>query len=153
MICGAHFVFVQISKPWLPNLDKTLQPRYVIDLKKLITLLSYVAIINVILPNWLKKKKQQTQTRWILKVSLSCIALLWQHQTRLNTIPWEHFKLATVTRLDVILFNGKLMHIPCRKYTFHAFNPPVIIPEGELVCPYKFMTPMRKTSYWYHDPD
>ena len=38
-------------------------------------------------------------------------------------------------------------------YTCHAFNPPVIIPEGELVCPAKFMTPMRKTSYWYHDPD
>ena len=33
------------------------------------------------------------------------------------------------------------------KYTCHAFDPPVIIPEGELVCPDKFMTPMRKTSY------
>ena len=39
------------------------------------------------------------------------------------------------------------------KYTCHAFNPPVIIPEGELVCPAKFMTPTRKTSYWYHKPD
>ena len=27
------------------------------------------------------------------------------------------------------------------------------IPEGELVCQAKFMTPMIKTSYWYHDPD
>ena len=39
------------------------------------------------------------------------------------------------------------------KYTCHAFDPPVLIPEGELVCPANFMTPMRKTSYWYHDPD
>ena len=39
------------------------------------------------------------------------------------------------------------------KYTCHAFDPPVIIPEGELVCPAKFMTAMRKTSYWYHNPD
>ena len=39
------------------------------------------------------------------------------------------------------------------KYTCHAFNPPVIIPEVELVCSAKFMTPMRKTSYWYHEPD
>ena len=30
----------------------------------------------------------------------------------------------------------------------HAFDPPVIITEGELVCPAKFMTPMIKTSHW-----
>ena len=29
------------------------------------------------------------------------------------------------------------------KYTRHKFDPPVIIPEGELVCPSNFMTPMR----------
>ena len=38
------------------------------------------------------------------------------------------------------------------KYKCHAFNPPVIIPEGELVCPANFMTPMKKTSHWYHEP-
>ena len=30
------------------------------------------------------------------------------------------------------------------KYKCHAFNSPVIIPEGELVCPAKFMTPRIK---------
>ena len=35
----------------------------------------------------------------------------------------------------------------------HALDPPVIISEGEQVFPAKFMTPMRKTSYWYHYPD
>ena len=39
------------------------------------------------------------------------------------------------------------------KYKCHAFDPPVIIPEGELVFPDKFMTPMIKTSRWYHDPN
>ena len=38
------------------------------------------------------------------------------------------------------------------KYTCHAFDPSVIISEGELVCPAKFMTSMRKPSYWCHDP-
>ena len=38
-------------------------------------------------------------------------------------------------------------------YICHAFNPPVIIPEGELVCPSKFMTPMKKTSHWYYKPN
>ena len=40
-----------------------------------------------------------------------------------------------------------------KKYKCNAFDPPVIIPEGELVCPAKFMTPMIKTSHWYHGPN
>ena len=43
------------------------------------------------------------------------------------------------------------MHIPYRKEKIHAFNPPVIITEDELVCPAKLMTPMKKTSHWYHE--
>ena len=39
------------------------------------------------------------------------------------------------------------------KYKCHEFNPPVIIPEGELVCPAKFMNPIKKTSHWYHNPN
>ena len=31
-----------------------------------------------------------------------------------------------------------------KQYTCHAFNTTVIIPEGELFFPNKFMTPMRK---------
>ena len=38
-------------------------------------------------------------------------------------------------------------------YKCHAFDPLVIIPEGELVCPAKFMNPMIKTSNWYHEPN
>ena len=39
------------------------------------------------------------------------------------------------------------------KYKCHAFYPPVIITEGELVCLAKFMTTMIKTSHWYHEPN
>ena len=39
------------------------------------------------------------------------------------------------------------------KYICHAFDPLVIIPEGELFCPDKFMTLTRITFYWYHDRD
>ena len=35
----------------------------------------------------------------------------------------------------------------------HAFYPSVIITEGELVCPAKFMTPIIKTFPWYHEPN
>ena len=37
------------------------------------------------------------------------------------------------------------------EYKCHAFDPPVIIPEVELVCKTKFMTPMKKTSHCYHE--
>ena len=33
------------------------------------------------------------------------------------------------------------------QYTYHAFDPPVIFPEGEIVCPSKFMKPTKKTYY------
>ena len=39
------------------------------------------------------------------------------------------------------------------KNKLHAFNLPVIIPECELVCPAKFMTPMKKIYHWYHEPN
>ena len=65
-----------------------------------------------------------------------------------------YFKPATVIHLGIILFGGQVIHIPYRKvYTCHALDPLVIIPEGGLVFPTKFMTPMRKTSYWYYYPD
>ena len=34
-------------------------------------------------------------------------------------------------------------YTPQGKYKCHAFDPPVIITEGELVFPDKFITPMR----------
>ena len=39
------------------------------------------------------------------------------------------------------------------KYKCHAFDPPIIIPEGELDCSAKFMTTLIKTSHWCHDPN
>ena len=72
----------------------------------------------------------------------------------MNKIPWVHFKLATVTHMDIILLNGQVMHITYRKiYKCHGFYSPVIIPEGEPVCPAKFMNQMIKISYWYHEPN
>ena len=37
-------------------------------------------------------------------------------------------------------------------YTCHEFDPLFLIPEGDLICPANFMTPMIKTSYWYQKP-
>ena len=52
----------------------------------------------------------------------------------------------------IVLWTGNAYNLQ-KQYICHAFDLPVIITEGELVCPAKFMTPMRKTSYRYHEPD
>ena len=82
--------------------------------KHVSTLPSYMAVINGLFPNWLFLNKQQTQTIWILKTSLYCTTWLGQHQTRLNTITLIHFKPATLTSLDIILFDGQLINIHYR---------------------------------------
>ena len=38
------------------------------------------------------------------------------------------------------------------QFIHDAFNPPIIIPPGEMVCAAKFMNPVSKDSLWYHEP-
>ena len=69
--CSCTGCVEKLSNPWLPNLDKSLQPRYAIEPKTC----KYSCILNgynkwYIAKSTLKKK-QQTQTRWRLKTSLS----------------------------------------------------------------------------------
>ena len=52
----------------------------------------------------------------------------------------------------IVLWTGNAYTLQ-KQYICHAFDLPVIITEGELVCPANFMTTLRKNSYWYHDPD
>ena len=52
----------------------------------------------------------------------------------------------------IVLWTGNAYTLQ-QQYKCHAFDPTVIIPEGELVCPAKFLTPTIKTSYWYHNID
>ena len=114
--CACTGCVEQLSKTWLPNLYKNLQPSYVIEPETC----KYSSILRgynkwYIFQIDFKEKKQQTQTRWRLKTSLSCTAWLWQQQTRLNTIPFVNFKPATAPRLDIILFDGQVMYITYRK--------------------------------------
>ena len=55
---------------------------------------------------------------------------------------------------DIYIFPVGYMHyLYIEKYRCHVFDSPVIISEGEIVFPDKFMTPTRKTSYCHHDTD
>ena len=113
--CACTGCVQQLSNTWLSNLDEHYNHVMLLKPKHVSTLPSYLAIINSILPNWLFKKKQQTQTIWRLNMSLSWTARLGHQQTIFNTIPLVNFKPATVTRLDIIFFDGQVMHIPYRE--------------------------------------
>ena len=63
------------------------------------------------------------------------------------------FQTSDINTPGYYFFDGLVMHIPYRNNICHTFDPPVIILEGEPVFPVKFIAPMRKTSYWYHNPD
>ena len=39
------------------------------------------------------------------------------------------------------------------QFTCHSFDPTIIIPKGELFFPSKVLTPMSRSSNWYHEPD
>ena len=69
-----------------------------------------------------------------------------------NTIGAFQYSNSNMPGYYIVQWKGNAYTLH-EKYTHHSFNPPVIIPESELVFPAKFITPMRKTSYWYQKPD
>ena len=81
---------------------------------------------------------------------------------RMNQVEADHIEYNTIGAFKtsgsntpgyyIIQLTGNVYNLQ-EQYTCNTLDPPVIIPEGELVCPAKFMTPMRKNSYWYHDTD
>ena len=69
-----------------------------------------------------------------------------------NTIGAFHTSDSNNTGYNIVRWTGNAYTLQ-EQYTCHSFDPPVLIPEGELGFIAKFMTPMRKNSYWYHKPD
>ena len=69
--CACTGCVEKLSNPLLTNLDKTLQPRYAIKLETC----KYSSILRgcnkLYIPKLTFKKKQQTQIRWGLNMSLS----------------------------------------------------------------------------------
>ena len=69
-----------------------------------------------------------------------------------NTIDAFQTSESTTPGYYIVLWTDNAYTLQ-EKHTCHVFDPPVIIPEGEILFPSKFMTPMRNTSYWYHGTD
>ena len=126
-------------------MEKTQQPRYVIEPEtcKYSSILWgynkwYIAKLNLkketINPNKMKIKDE----------------LFLQEMTQASAYKIEYNSMGAFQTSNknthgyyIVKWTG-IAYILQEKYKWHAFDTPVIILEGELVCSAKFMTPMKK---------
>ena len=89
-----------------------------------------------------------------IKDELVLKSMTWaaSDQIEYNNIGEFQTSYSNTTGCYIVQWTGH-SYILQGKYICHAFDPPVLIPESVLFFSAKFMTRMRKTSYWYHDPD
>ena len=89
-----------------------------------------------------------------IKDKLALNGMSWEaaYEIEYNTIGSFQTSNSNTPVYYIVQWTGNAYNLQ-KQYTFHAFNLPVIFPEGELVCPAKFISLMRKTSYWYQYPD
>ena len=106
---------------------------------------SYVAIINGIHPKLTKKKNPDEMD---IKDKLVLNGTTWSavEEIEYNTIGEFQTSNSNTTGYYIVRWAGNAYTLQ-EQYKCNSFNPTVIIPEGELVCPAKFMTKMRKHFY------
>ena len=80
-----------------------------------------------------------------IKCKLFLHGMTWAaaYDIEYNTIGTFQTSDSTTPGYYIFIWTGNAYTLQ-GKYTCHAFDTPVIIPEGDLVCPAKFMTTMRK---------
>ena len=80
-----------------------------------------------------------------IKYELVLYGMTWAglDEIEYNTIGEFKISSSNTPGYYIIWWTGNAYTLQ-EKYTCHAFYTPVIIPEGELVFPAKFMNPMRK---------
>ena len=114
--CACSGCVEQLSKPWLSNLKKNQQPRYVIEPEKC----KYFSILHGYNKWYISKlnlKKEMTNPNE-MKIK-DYLVLQGMTQAEAEEIEYNTlgaFKIVTVTHMDIILLNGQVMHIPYRKY-------------------------------------
>ena len=133
--CACSVCVEQLSKPWLPNQEKTQQPRYAIEPEtcKYSSILRgynkwYIAKLN------LKKEGIKPDERKIKD------ELFLQGMTQAAADEIEYNNMGAFQTSDknthgyyIVKWTGNAYTLQ-GKYKCHAFDPPVIITEGELVC-------------------
>ena len=152
--CACNGFFEQLSNPWLPNLDKNLQPCYAIQPE----ICEYSSILRGYNKWYIAKielgKKSTNPYNMDIKDKLVLGGITWEAADKIEYNIIGEFQTIdrNMPEYYIVRWKGNAYNLK-EQYTCHTFNPPVMIPEGKLVFPAKFMTPMRKTPYWYPNPD
>ena len=145
--CACTGCVEKLSNPWLPSLGKPLQPRYAIEPETC----KYSSILRgyrkSIFPKLTFFKETTNLDKMEIKDELVLNGKTWSASDNIeyNTIGAFQTSNSNTPGYYIVWWTGNAYTLQ-EKYTCHEFDPPVIIPEGELVCPSKFMTPMRKFS-------
>jgi hypothetical protein len=144
----------QLSHKWTPNIDKLLQPRYAIEPP----LCKYSSILRGYNKWYITKLiiHQDTTTKEEMQEMREGV-LMGMTQVSAEEIEeglFGAFQTSDTQTLGyyIVQWTGNPYTLQ-EQYECDAFNPPVIIPTGELVCKAKFWTPLSKKSHWYHEPD
>ena len=152
--CACIACVTQLSHPWTPNIDKLLQPRYAIEPP----CCKYASILRgynkwyltelIIQPDSTSKEEMQEMHEGVL-----------MGMTQVSSEEIEEGLFGAFETSDsqtqgyyIVQWLGNPYTLQ-EQYACHAFDPPVLIPTGELVCEAKFWTPMSTKTHWYHEPD
>ena len=141
MLCGGYLVLVlgvlrNSPNPGYLTWEKRNNHVILSNQKHLSTIQSYVAIINGIFAKLSLKKETTNPNEMKIKYYL-----VLQGMTQAAADEIEYNTMGAFQTSDcnthgyyIVKWTGNAYNLQ-EKYKCHAFNPPLIIPEGELVCP------------------
>jgi hypothetical protein len=152
--CACNACVEQLSHKWMPKIDKLLQPRYAIEppLCKYSSILrgyNKWYITELIIDTKTTTKEEMQEMRETVLMGMTQVS-----SEEIQTGSFGAFQTSDKQTLGyyIVQWTGNPYTLQ-EQYECNAFNPPVLIPTGELVCEAKFWTPMSKGTNWYHEPD
>jgi hypothetical protein len=152
--CACNACVQQLSHKWMPNTDKLLQPRYAIEPP----LCKYSAILHGHNKWYITELKidQNTTTKDEMQAMHEGVLMGMTQVSSEEIFEGSFGAFQTSDKQTLGYYIVQWTGIPYTlqdQYECNAFNPPVLIPQGDLVCEAKFWTPMSKGTHWYHEPD
>ena len=151
--CACEGCLEQLSHEWLPDTEKTLQPRYAVEAEncKYSSILRgynkwYITELTLI-----EGSEKEEDTDYRHELVLSGMSWAAADQIEMDTMGAFQTSDPDTPGYYIVQWVGEAYTLQ-EQYSCHAFDPPNIICEGEMVCEAKFWTPMNKGSFWYYEP-
>jgi len=152
--CACSACVDQLSHKWEPNISVTEQPRYAIEPEscKYSSILHgynrwYIAELHLI---------QKTVDESVIEYRDETIlnGQTWAVADQIDSGAFGAFQTTDTSHTNgyyIVQWIGNAYTLQ-ERHLCHAFDPPNVIEEGELVCRAKFWTTTSKGSLWYYEP-